>query len=277
MASGDDDKRKAIVLEIEAWRRSKLLPEQYCDFLMNLYLDDLNERPRGIIGNAVRKIGQATGKHWLLTFGIFSLICFVVLHFSAFPLLLQIGLTGAVTAGFIWFAGKIQERNPSRSLLLAGTGCIFLLGTGLSICQLHGWTSSIGYITLLVICAVVWIVSGIALSSTMLHGFGWIAAIAVYTMLLADQVPNPSWLEVQVFWLPAALLFWWLSWFVHVRYKSSGAVLFATALLLWFMPEVYSALYGIDKEWIQIELLSKIVIAGFGMFRLRKQWMEWVA
>jgi hypothetical protein len=40
---------------------------------------------------------------------------------------------------------------------------------------------------------------------------------------------------------------------------------------------VYSALYGIDKEWIQIELLSKIVIAGFSMFRLRKQWMEWVA
>ena len=26
-----------IVKEIEHWQRSKLLPEQYCDFLLNLY------------------------------------------------------------------------------------------------------------------------------------------------------------------------------------------------------------------------------------------------
>lgn len=276
MAS-EDDKRKAIVLEIEAWRRSKLLPEHYCDFLTNLYLDDLNERPKGMIGNAVKKIGQATGKHWLLTFGIFTLICFVVLHFSAFPLALQIGLTGGVTAALIGFSGRMQERSQSRSMMMAGTGSFFLLGTGYSICQLHGWTGGLGYTLLLSICAVVWIVSGIALNAFLLHVFGWIAAITVYAMLLADQVPHPSWLEVQIFWVPAALLFGWLSWFVHNRYKSSGAVLFATALLLWFMPEVYSAIYGIDEDWIQIELLSKIVIVGFGMFRLRKQWMEWVA
>ncbi|MFC5532143.1 hypothetical protein [Cohnella yongneupensis] len=277
MASSADDKRKAIVLEIEAWRRSKLLPEHYCDFLINLYLENVNERPQGLIGNAVKKIGQASGKHWLLTFGIFTLICFVVLHFSAFPLALQIGLTGVVTAAFIGFAGKLQDRSSLRSTMLAGTGCFFLLGTGFSICQIQGWTSGAGYIAVLVICSVVWIVSGIALNAVLLHGLGWICAIAVYTMLLADQVQHPSWLEVQVFWLPAALLFGWLSWFVHVKYKSSGAVLFAVALLLWFMPEVYSALYEIDKNWIQIELLSKILLAGFGMFRLRKQWMEWVA
>ncbi|WP_027088311.1 hypothetical protein [Cohnella panacarvi] len=277
MASGDDEKRKAIVLEIEAWRRSKLLPEHYCDFLINLYLDDLNERPKGMVGNAVRKIGQASGKHWLLTFGIFTLICIVVLHFSAFPLALQIGLTGVVTAAFIGFAGKIQELSPTRSMMLAGTGCFFLLGTGYSICQLHGWTSPLGYILLLVVCAVVWIVSGIALNAFILHGLGWILAIAAYTKLLADHVAHPTWLEVQIFWLPAALLFGWLSWFVHNRYQSSGAVLFAVALVLWFMPEVYSALYGINKDWLQIELLCKVVIVGAGMFRLRKQWMEWVA
>lgn len=277
MVFSSEDKRKALVAEIEAWRRGKLLPEHYCDFLVNLYLEDLNERPKGAVGNAVRKIGQASGKHWLLAFAIFTVICFVVLHFSAFPLALQIGLTGLVTAALIGSAGKLQERSPRRAMMMASTGCFFLLGAGYGICQLHGWTGTVGLVTLLLICAIIWIVSGIALNALLLHGFGWIAAIVVYSLMLAEQAPNPSWLEVQIFWLPAALLFGWLSWFVHVRFKPIGTVLFGTALLLWFMPEVYSALYGVDEQWIQIELLAKIVVAGFLMFRLRKQWMEWVA
>lgn len=272
-----DDKRKAIVAEIEAWRRGKLLPEQYCDFLVNLYLDDLDERPKGMVGNAVRKIGKATGKQWLLVFGIFALFCIVVLHFSAFPLALQIGLTGGITAALIGFAGKVQERNPGRSMTLAGMGAAFLLGAGYGVCRLHDWTSAGDTIALLAVCAVVWIVSGIALEAVVLHGAGWIAAISAYAMLLAAHIESPSWLEVQVFWLPAALLFCWLSWFLHVKYKSIGAVLFATALVLWFMPEVYSALYGIEKDWIQVEFLSKVVIGGGLMYRMRKQWMEWVA
>src|SRR5262249_42986070 len=151
MAQSIDDKRKAIVAEIEAWRRGKLLPEQYCDFLINLYLDDLNERPKGMVGTAVRKIGQATGKQWLLTFGIFVLICVVVLHFSAFPLALQIGLTGIVTAALIGLAGKLRGRSPGRSMMLAGTGAAFLLGAGYSICRLHDWTSTGDTIVLLTV------------------------------------------------------------------------------------------------------------------------------
>jgi hypothetical protein len=102
------------------------------------------------------------------------------------------------------------------------------------------------------------------------------AIVVLYAQLLSQQVHSPSWLEVQVFWIPAALLFCWLCWFLHVHYKSAASVLFATALILWFMPEVYSALYAINTEWIQVELLIKIVVAGVAMFRLRKRWMEWV-
>ncbi|WP_252508902.1 hypothetical protein [Paenibacillus peoriae] len=37
----DQEKKRAILLhEIEHWRRSRLLPEQYCDFLSNLYRED---------------------------------------------------------------------------------------------------------------------------------------------------------------------------------------------------------------------------------------------
>jgi hypothetical protein len=102
MAANDEEKRNLIVKEIESWRRSKLLPEQYCDFLQNLYLEDLEDRPRGVTGAVVKKIGQASGKQWFLASGIFALICFVVLHFSVFPLLLQIAIALLVTGGFVY-------------------------------------------------------------------------------------------------------------------------------------------------------------------------------
>ncbi len=277
MAALDEEKRNLVVKEIEAWRRSKLLPEQYCDFLQNLYLDDLNERPLGFMGNAIKKIGQATGKQWFLAFGIFTLICFVVLYFSAFPLALQIGLTGVVTAVFIGVGSKIRNEYPLRGQLSVGAGIAFLLGTGFGIVQLNGWMEGAGPLWLLGICAVAWIGSGILLRIAVLHWSGWMAVVALYALLLSRHAPDPSLFGVQLFWIPAALLFGWLSWFLHVRYKSAGGVLFATALILWFMPEVYSALYVIHPEWIQVEILVKIIVAGVGMFRLRKQWMEWVA
>ncbi|RED65734.1 hypothetical protein [Cohnella lupini] len=277
MAALDEEKRNLVVKEIESWRRSKLLPEQYCDFLQNLYLEDLNERSQGYMGNAIKKIGQASWKLWLLAFGSFTLICFVVLHFSAFPLPLQIGLPGVVTTAFVFVGVKQRGNNPTRGLLLIGVGMAIPLGVGFAVLRLNGWMDDFGPLWLLGLCAITWISCGIYLSYALLHWFGWMATIVTYALLLARQAPNPSILEVQIFWIPAALLFIWLSWFLHVRNKSVGTVLFATGLILWFMPEVYSALYGIRENWIQLEIMIKILIAGVAMFRLRKQWMEWVA
>jgi len=276
MAALDEKKRELIVKEIESWRRSKLLPEQYCDFLQNLYLEDLDERPQGFMGNTVKKIGQASAKYWFLAFGSFALICFVVLHFSAFPLSLQIGLTSIVTALFIMIGRKLRVNNPVQGLLTIGAGMAFLMGVGFGILYLNGWMVGSGPLWLIGLCAALWIGCGIILRFALLHWIGWMAVVVLYALLLSKHAPTPTLLEVQVFWVPAALLFGWLSWYLHVRIKSAGAVLFATALILWFMPEIYSALYAIHTEWIQLEIIIKIAVAGTGMFRLRKQWMEWV-
>ncbi|KIL34663.1 hypothetical protein SD71_18440 [Cohnella kolymensis] len=273
----DDDKRKTIVNEIDVWRRGKLLPEQYCDFLQNLYLDDLNERPKGIVGAAVQKIGQASVKHWLLVFVSFALICIIVLHFSAFPAALQIAITGIVTAAFTGLGAWLREKQPLKGLLWISAAMIFLPVAGLSVLVLQDWDARAGPAVLLGICALVWICCGVLLRLSLLHAAGWVGLVILYGALLSDRLPDPSLLEVQIFWLPAALLFGWLSWFLHVRYKPAGSVFFALALILWFMPEVYSALLDIHPDWIQLQLLCKIAAAGVGLFRLRKQWMEWVA
>ncbi|MBW5444870.1 hypothetical protein GE107_02175 [Cohnella sp. CFH 77786] len=275
-AADQEEKRKFIVNEIEAWRRSKLLPEHYCDFLQNLYLDDLSERPKGAVETAVRKIGQAPRKSWVLVFGIFALICLAVLHFSAFPLALQIGLVGLVTTGFVAMGGMWREDRPVRALLALGGGMLFLFGAGAAILDLHGWTEGIGPIVLLAICAAMCIGCGLILRLALVHWFGWISVIALYAKLLLRHIPEPSWGQTQLFWIPAALLFAWLSWYLHVRFRSVGIVFFTAGLILWFMPELHASMGGVDSRWIQSGLLGKTLLAGLIMYRLRKQWMEWV-
>jgi hypothetical protein len=272
----DDEKRKFIVNEIEAWRKSKLLPEHYCDFLQNLYLDDLNERPKGAMESVVRKIGLAPLKQWFLVFGIFVLICVVVLHFSAFPLALQIALVGLVTTGFVALGGAWRESRPGRSLLSMGTAMIFLFGAGAAILQLQGWTEGIGPIALLAVCAAMCIGCGLIMRLAIVHWFGWLAIVALYLRLLSIQAPDPSWADTQLFWIPGSLLFMWLAWYLHVRFQAVGSVFFGTGLLVWFMPELHGAMNGVDPQWLQAGLMGKTLIAGLGLYRFRKQWMEWV-
>ena len=277
MPALDEDKKKLIVNEIEYWRRGKMLPEQYCDFLQNLYLDDLADRPKNMVGAAIRRIERASRKEWFLVIGIFVSVCLIVLHFSVFPLLLQIALIGLGTCGFVVGSAWWREKLPKRSYLLAFGGVLYLIVTGISLLELHDWTQGSGPLLLIGICALVWIVCGIVIRIGLLHWAGWMAVVALYASLLWKHTSDPSWFEVQLYWLPASLLFGWLSWFAYAKIKSAGGVLFGTALVLWFMPELYSALYGVDSQWIQIEIVAKIAIAGICLYKWKKQWMEWVA
>lgn len=271
-----EEKRNLIVREIEGWRRSKLLPEQYCDFLQNLYLEDLDDRPKSALEAAVRKIDQASVKQWILVFVIFSLICVVILHFSVFPLALQIGIAGLGTTGFVALGGWQRDKRPLAALLTMIAGMLFLFGAGAVILELHGWTEGAGPIVLLSVCAATCIGCGLIVRLAFVHGLGWLALIALYARLLSVRVPEPSWAETQLFWIPAALLFFWLSWYLHVRFRSVGAVMFANGLIAWYMPELQAALSGIDLSWVQAGFLGKTVLTGIGLYLLRKRWMEWV-
>lgn len=41
----DDHRKKVITNEIEYWKQNRLLPEHYCDFLLNLYSEGGSESP----------------------------------------------------------------------------------------------------------------------------------------------------------------------------------------------------------------------------------------
>ncbi|WP_337101625.1 hypothetical protein [Paenibacillus sp. YIM B09110] len=279
----NSDRRQTIVREIEHWRRSKLLPDHYCDFLLNLYADQETVSPssRAAGGSstarkAVAAVQRATGMQWFLTFGTFTLISFVVFYFSVFHPLLQIGVIVLAVVVLLWLGQRLGKHNEAAGLALTGIAMLLLLGGGLFMYGLHDITEWWTKVALLGFCALLWIAYGILARIPVLHLCGWITSILVYAWLLSHYMGASKWYEIQLYWLPIACLFAWGSWFIHRWQKPVSAVLFVTCALVWFMPELYAMLFSDEIAWIQLQLIVKIGIGGGLLFLMRKKWMVWV-
>jgi len=61
----DPNQKRIIVREIEMWRKNRLLPEQYCDFLLNLYMDDPDIRNAILRKPTASWITNSNWKNWL--------------------------------------------------------------------------------------------------------------------------------------------------------------------------------------------------------------------
>lgn len=270
-----------IVKEIEHWRRSKLLPDQYCDFLLNLYADPDVPRapaaPTHAVGKAIAAVQKATGKQWLLTFGTFTLISFVVLYFSRFHPAMQISVVLGGVIAFLLLGNRIRARSEPAAMTMTGIGMLLLLGGGLHLLELHGIQGWGWKPALLGGCALFWVVYGIWKEMPVMHLCGWLALLLLYGWMLSRFAKTPQWYEVQLYWLPLAILLGWSSWFFHRWTKPVAAVLFVACALAWFMPELYTVVILQDSAWLQLQLLIKIAIGGGLLFALRKQWMVWIA
>lgn len=274
------ERRSIIVKEIEHWQRSKLLPDQYCDFLLNLYADpEVKSKAKSVnpvFGRAAKTISDATGKQWFFTLGVFTLISIVVLYFNIFHPLLQISFIVGFFFLLLWYGQRVIGKNESIGLISIGTGhLIFFLGIlyMLSQYELDEWYYTAAA---LILCSIIWIIHGIRKQLNFLHLCGWLSFLFAYAITLNRLSFAETWYQIQLVWIPLSILFGWLSWFVHRYMKSAAGVLLITSMLTWLLPEVYQILlYGFN-QYFQIQLIVKIVVGGLILFLLRKQWMVWV-
>lgn len=279
MAQDKQEKRKIIINEIEHWRHSKLLPEQYCDFLLNLYMEHPDERPSSTSSSfSAASLSSLHWKSWFLGFVIFALICFVVLHFNGFHPALQI-LTTLIWVGACYVIGaSVRPRNQMLSQMVLGVGSLSMLGIGLILLKLHDLDNGTGVASLVAFCSVIWLFTGIFMRVGLLHFCGWIGLALLYGAFLTRAVPHINGGLVQLFWLPVSFLFIWLSWFVHHKNRTGSSVLFLVGGLLWFMPEIHQMLfYHVELGVVQLALFGKIALAALLLFSLRKKWIVWVA
>lgn len=274
----DADKRSIILTEIDHWRRSRLLPEQYCDFLENLYRDKQEGTTPSRSWFSLGLIQQGSLKLWSLSFGIISFFFFILFYFSVFPWGLQIAVTLVLASGCYVLAALYRQKKSLFSLTMAGIGSMLLLGLGSWTIMLQDWPAGIGTTLLIAVCGIVWIAIGMALHFGILSYCGFACGILLYAFLFGSLNPDVSWVMLQVLWLPLAAIFFWLSWLSHYQLKEAARVFFAVSLTVWFMPEADALLLRDEVyEGMAAFALLKIVAVFLILFGLRKKWVVWIA
>lgn len=185
----DQEKRKIILKEIDHWRRSRLLPEQYCDFLENLYKDQTegsSSRPGFSLKTLIQ---QGSLKLWSLSFGIISFFFFIVFYFNVFPWGLQIAVTLMLSAACYGLAAHYRRDKALFSMSMAGLGSLLLLGFGSWIIAIQGWPPGIGTTLLVAFCGFVWLVLGYALRFGIISYSGFACGMLLYAFCSGKRTP----------------------------------------------------------------------------------------
>ena len=127
----DAEKRKVIVREIDHWRRSKLLPEHYCDFLLNLYTDETTPKPASLMGVSATSVANSNWKIWLVIMAVIAALALSALNFNSFGMPMQIGISTLFVIICYAFAYRQFSKAPIVSYLLCGISSIAMLLLGL--------------------------------------------------------------------------------------------------------------------------------------------------
>lgn len=280
----DPQQRQWMAQEIARWRKNRLLPAAYCNFLAQLYdvpLDAQEEDSKEAARSWADRIASLRRASWMAVFIIFVFICIIGFHFTAFAAPMQIGVMAAPALVLTALAWSSRKTNLRRSRRWACMACLTLSVGGWIVLQAQGWASWWPTAVWLVVSAHAWLLCGMLARSGWMQGVGWLHAAAAYGCVLQIAMTDLSLAESQWLWLPESGLFVWMAWAVHRLSPAVSTGLLIASAGLWFMPE---AAWAAARAWSQLEadqqllsfLLGKWVILWCCAFYFRKQWVKWI-
>lgn len=82
----DEQRKNIIINEITYWKQNRMLPEHYCNYLLNLYTEGGSPKQEGR-----KKLQNESGILSLILFGLLSLSLFLF-YFTELSLILQMAL-----------------------------------------------------------------------------------------------------------------------------------------------------------------------------------------
>ncbi len=99
------DRKQIIAKEIEFWKKNRLLPEHYCDFLLMLYRGENGENHSKKKGNFFTLTALIISIVCLTLFGI-SFVAFYFTDFSPIMQILIFALSFIVISVSVWYLGR---------------------------------------------------------------------------------------------------------------------------------------------------------------------------
>ncbi|MBC8079356.1 MAG: hypothetical protein H7X86_03365, partial [Gorillibacterium sp.] len=272
----DTDKRKIIIHEIEYWRKNRLLPEQYCDFLQNLYREGEESQGRRVLGLSPGQIKDAKPLTWILIFSLVGIIFYVGFYFTSFPFPMQIMLIALTVLLFFTLGVKNRVMKPTVSYSYLWAGAIIAPTAGFYFIMEHGGEPS-ALAILLSVTALFWIVTGVTSRFASFHFCGWLIIAIIYGWMLLQIISEPEIITLQLYWLPLGTIIAWLGFLLRNRSEANGWVLVAAGALMWIGPEIYGlTLTGIADGLLQVILALKLIASIMLLYTTRRKWTEWV-
>ena len=264
----DPVKRAIILKEIERWRSSKLLPDHYCDFLRNLYIeqDDESDKQAGSWQGSL----HLSLKGILFSLGLASLILLFLLYFTSFRPVMQTILS-VVLVGILIAIGLIKKnKQPILSFAALGSSCLLTLVLGLMILVTFDMQGEVASVLLIVVCSCIWLAIGFAARIGVLQLCGYFALSLVVVWFIQYMHPNPSWWVLQAYMLPITGLIYTIGNYLYRGITSPGAMLMVGSGLFMIMPDVYGLLFTeISGLLLQLSLALKMALAGVAI------WFQW--
>jgi hypothetical protein len=273
----DPIKRQTIISEIERWRSSKLLPEHYCDFLLNLYIDE-QEVPKSKGRNSSTFSSSQTFRKSFLIFSLISLILVCSLYFTSFHPAMQIGLALSVI-GILYSIGIVKrESQPTIAYIYIGIASMLLLFVGELILNINDWDSEPAVMGTIAFSGAMWILIGTFARIALLHFCGWAFMIMAYTMLIHWIHSEPKWYVLQLYAIPVFTALLMHGGYRLVNDRITGWLLIVTSSLFFLIPEIYGFFVNISHPILITGIVCKILILAIIVwFILRKPKMkEWV-
>ena len=181
------NQRKQIILnEITFWKKNKLLPEQYCDFLMTLYTEGNNEDEKRIANakHSVKGQEKRKGKWMFIVFPLLAVVLFTLLFTLDSVWLTVIPATILAISTFI-AAFYFAKKNGLLTSILYISGALVLFGLSvkLSLTFLPG--NNLALYGVLIGNSLFWFLSGVKLKLIYftISGVLGIIAILIYSAI----------------------------------------------------------------------------------------------
>lgn len=262
----DPMKRKLILQEIEYWRSNKLLPGQYCDFLRNLYIEDNADRQISDSAGGQAKPLKASSwsmKTPLYVFVGLSFLSLIYFYFTSFHPVMQTTLSIALVVLLLGIGVWRRNSKPILAFSALGAGCLLSLLLGIIILDLNGLTDPVWTVALIAICAVLWIVLGIATRIAVLQLCGHFALALGYLWLIRQLHPDPAWITLQLYALPICLVLYLAGKRLFNGINSAGFILLIVAAVYALLPEAYGLIFtDLPGFLLQSALFVKMVVIG---------------
>ena len=181
------NQRKQIILnEITFWKKNKLLPERYCNFLMTLYTEG-NQEDEKQIGKAKHSIkGQEKRKNKSVVI-VFPLLAIILctLLFTLDSIWLIVIPATILAIGTLIAAFYFAKKNGLLASILYISGALVLFGLSVKLSLTFLPSNNVALYSVLIGNSLFWLLSGVTLKLVYftISGALGITAIIVYSVV----------------------------------------------------------------------------------------------